>query len=82
MSAEPLHRLAARVGLARDWIDANNRPQQVSDNVLRQVLAGLGHPAGNAAEIDASLRAVEQAEDDKEQDAFSSEGWRDSASTT
>lgn len=63
MSAEPLHRLAARAGLARDWIDANNRPQQVSDDVLRLVLAGLGHPAGNAADIDASLRAVEQAED-------------------
>ncbi|AMK31796.1 4-alpha-glucanotransferase [Pseudomonas mosselii] len=63
MSEQPLHRLAARVGLARDWIDANNRPQQVSDEVLRRVLAGLGHPAGDAAAIAASLRAVEQAED-------------------
>ena len=44
MSATALHRLAARVGLARDWIDANNRPQQVSDEVLRKVLDGLGHP--------------------------------------
>ncbi|WP_252088610.1 4-alpha-glucanotransferase [Pseudomonas sp. MWU13-3659] len=63
MSEQPLHRLAARVGLARDWIDANNRPQQVSDDALRQVLQGLGHPAHDRAAIDASLRAVEQAED-------------------
>jgi 4-alpha-glucanotransferase len=63
MSEHPLHRLAARVGVARDWIDANNRPQQVCDDVLRQVLAGLGHPAHDNAAIAASLRAVEQAED-------------------
>ncbi|MDH0301010.1 MULTISPECIES: 4-alpha-glucanotransferase [unclassified Pseudomonas] len=63
MSEQPLHRLAARVGLARDWIDANNRAQQVSDEVLRQVLQGLGHPADSDTAITASLSAVEQAED-------------------
>lgn len=63
MSQQPLHRLAARVGLARDWVDANNRPQQVSDDVLRQVLEGLGHGAADDAAISASLRAVEQADD-------------------
>ncbi|NIF18464.1 4-alpha-glucanotransferase [Pantoea sp. Cy-639] len=63
MSEQPLHRLAARIGLARDWIDASNRPQQVSDSVLRQVLAGLGHPAENDTAIASSLQAVEQAED-------------------
>lgn len=63
MKESPLHRLAARVGLARDWVDANDRPQQVSDAVLRQVLAGLGHPAADDAAVDASLRAVEQADD-------------------
>ncbi|WP_369990688.1 4-alpha-glucanotransferase [Pseudomonas xanthosomatis] len=63
MSEHPLHRLAAKAGLARDWIDANNRPQQVSDQVLRNVLAGLGHPAGNDQAIAASLQAVEQATD-------------------
>ncbi|UBM26960.1 4-alpha-glucanotransferase [Pseudomonas sp. p1(2021b)] len=63
MSDLPLHRLAARVGLARDWIDANARPQQVSDEVLRKVLAGLGHPAGDEADIAASLLALDQAED-------------------
>ncbi|MFP5424867.1 MAG: 4-alpha-glucanotransferase [Gammaproteobacteria bacterium] len=63
MSELPLHRLAARVGVARDWIDANNRPQQVSDPVLRQVLAGLGHPATDDAAIAASLHSLDQAED-------------------
>ncbi|MFK0311090.1 4-alpha-glucanotransferase [Pseudomonas sp. NPDC090233] len=63
MSETALHRLAARVGLARDWIDANNRPQQVSDEVLRKVLEGLGHPAADDSAIDSSLRAVERADD-------------------
>jgi len=63
MSELPLHRLAARVGLARDWLDANARPQQVSDDVLRRVLAGLGHPAENEATIAASLHALDQAEE-------------------
>ncbi|HDS1817970.1 TPA: 4-alpha-glucanotransferase [Pseudomonas putida] len=63
MSETALHRLAARVGLSRDWIDANARPQQVSDDVLRNVLEGLGHPAADESAIQASLRAVEAAED-------------------
>src|SRR5690606_17630190 len=46
-----------------DWIDANARPQQVSDEVLRRVLAGLGHPADDDAAIQASLQALDQAED-------------------
>lgn len=63
MSDMPLHQLAARVGLARDWIDANARPQQVSDDALRRVLAGLGHPAEDQAAIAASLQALDEAED-------------------
>lgn len=63
MSELPLHRLAARVGLARDWVDANDRPQRVSDDVLRQVLAGLGHPAEDETAIAASLQALDEAED-------------------
>ncbi|HDS1744901.1 MULTISPECIES: 4-alpha-glucanotransferase [Pseudomonas] len=63
MSETALHRLAARVGLARDWIDANNRPQQVSDDVLRKVLEALGHPASDDRALQDSLRAVDAAED-------------------
>lgn len=54
MSETALHRLANRVGLSRDWIDANARPQRVSDEVLRTVLEGLGHAA---ADDDASPSA-------------------------
>ncbi|AXM95410.1 4-alpha-glucanotransferase [Pseudomonas plecoglossicida] len=63
MSETALHRLAARVGLARDWIDANNRPQQVADEVLRKVLEGLGHPAADDSAVHSSLHAVEACED-------------------
>ncbi|MBI6940246.1 4-alpha-glucanotransferase [Pseudomonas putida] len=63
MSENALHRLAARVGLARDWIDANDRPQQVTDEVLRKVLEGLGHPASDDSALRASLQSVEAAED-------------------
>lgn len=63
MSETPLHQLAARAGLARDWTDANNRAQRVSDPVLRQVLAGLGHPANDDAAIAASLQQLAQADD-------------------
>ena len=55
MSETALHRLAARVGLSRDWIDANARPQRVSDDVLRNVLEGLGHPA-DADEFTAHMK--------------------------
>jgi 4-alpha-glucanotransferase len=63
MSDAQLEILASRAGLAVDWIDANGRPQKVGPSVLRAVLTGLGHPAGSAQEIDASLlelQAVQQ----------------------
>ncbi|ANC02764.1 4-alpha-glucanotransferase [Pseudomonas putida] len=63
MSEMPLHRLAARAGLSRDWIDANDRPQQVSDEALRRVLQGLGHPAEDDAAVARSLAALEQLDD-------------------
>ncbi|WP_137805502.1 4-alpha-glucanotransferase [Pseudomonas sp. G(2018)] len=55
MSDAQLEILASHAGLAVDWIDANGRPQKVDPSVLRNVLTGLGHPAGSAQEIDASL---------------------------
>ncbi|MDF0730914.1 4-alpha-glucanotransferase [Pseudomonas entomophila] len=61
--SELLHRLAAQAGLARDWVDANDRPQQVSDDALRRVLAGLGHPAHDERAVAASLQALALAED-------------------
>ena len=57
--SEALHRLAAAAGIARDWTDANERAQQVSDEALRGVLAGLGYPADDDAAVRASLEALE-----------------------
>lgn len=62
MSDAQLEILASRAGLAVDWIDANGRPQKVAPSVLRAVLTGLGHPAGSAQEIDASLLELQQAQ--------------------
>jgi 4-alpha-glucanotransferase len=60
MSDAQLEILASRAGLAVDWIDANGRPQKVAPSVLRNVLTGLGHPAGSAQEIDASLLELQE----------------------
>ncbi|MBV6288320.1 4-alpha-glucanotransferase [Pseudomonas aegrilactucae] len=59
----PLLQLAERAGLAVDWVDANGRPQRVSEPVLRRVLAGLGHPAADDTAIANSLKALERAHD-------------------
>lgn len=60
MSDAQLELLASRAGLAVDWIDANGRGQKVEPRVLRAVLAGLGHPAGNDQEIRHSLEQLQQ----------------------
>ncbi|MDZ5435915.1 4-alpha-glucanotransferase [Pseudomonas fluorescens] len=60
MSDAQLEILAGHAGLAVDWIDANGRPQKVAPSVLRNVLTGLGHPAGSAQEIDASLLDLQE----------------------
>ncbi|MCY1396373.1 4-alpha-glucanotransferase [compost metagenome] len=63
MSDERLHLLAQQAGLAVDWIDANGRPQRVEPAVLRRILAGLGHPANDLAEVETSLAQLLQAND-------------------
>lgn len=65
MSDAQLEILASRAGLAVDWIDANGRPQKVAPAVLRNVLTGLGHPAGTAQEIDASLLELQQVQENR-----------------
>lgn len=65
MSEANLEILASRAGLAVDWIDANGRPQRVTADALRAVLKGLGHPADNDAQVDASLLELEQVQQDK-----------------
>lgn len=57
--------LAARVGIAADWIDARGRPQRVANEVLRTMLAALGLRAGDAHQIRESLaRLTEEAQED------------------
>ncbi|WP_028941925.1 4-alpha-glucanotransferase [Pseudomonas vranovensis] len=63
MTDAHLQELAALAGLSVDWIDANGRAQRVSDDALRQVLAGLGHPADDPVAIAASLAALRTAHD-------------------
>jgi 4-alpha-glucanotransferase len=65
LSEANLEILASRAGLAVDWIDANGRPQRVTPDALRAVLKGLGHPAGNDADINASLLELERVQQDK-----------------
>ncbi|WP_248797828.1 4-alpha-glucanotransferase [Pseudomonas sp. MWU13-2105] len=65
MSDAQLETLASRAGLAVDWIDANGRPQKVRPEVLRKVLAGLGHPADNDLAIENSLLELQLAQQQK-----------------
>ncbi|WP_028237924.1 4-alpha-glucanotransferase [Stutzerimonas azotifigens] len=55
MNERRLHELAEAAGLSIDWVDADNRDQRVSPEVLRGVLAELGLRADSDADIDASL---------------------------
>ncbi|TDF81549.1 4-alpha-glucanotransferase [Pseudomonas sp. H9] len=63
MTDAHLQQLAQLAGIAVDWIDANGQAQRVSDAALRQVLAGLGHPAADAQSINASIQALKVAHD-------------------
>ena len=61
--SESLHNLAAKVGLAVHWVDANGNRQTVALEALRKVLAGLGHAADSEDDIRDSLAALEHAHD-------------------
>jgi len=54
MSDEQLEALARQAGISVDWTDANGRAQRVKPDVLKKVLAGLGHPADTDADVEAS----------------------------
>lgn len=66
MSDAQLEILASRAGLAVDWIDASGQPRKVAAAALRAILNGLGYPASSAQEIDASLLALQQAQDSRQ----------------
>ncbi len=64
--AEPdgLSALALDAGIAEHWSDARQRPQQVSPDTLRALLAAMDLPAATASDIeDSRRRLAEQAAD-------------------
>lgn len=62
-SASPLHDLACAVGVSRIWRDVDGQTQTVSDDTLLGVLSALGHEAGSAGKIAASLKALQEQRD-------------------
>jgi 4-alpha-glucanotransferase len=60
MSDDRLRALAMRAGLQPDWRDYRDRPQTVSPDALRAVLAAMGLPAGGGGEIADSERLLEE----------------------
>lgn len=59
MSDRRLFELAEAAGLSIDWIDADNKEQRVSPEVLRGVLAELGLPADSDDAIADSLHRLD-----------------------
>lgn len=62
---DAVEKLAKAAGIAIDWVDANGQPQRVAPDVLRKVLSGLGHPADNDEQAQASLQALNDAHDSR-----------------
>lgn len=55
-----LHQLAQEAGIARLWIDADGKEQQVSDESLRAILSALGLGASDEAAITVSRAALHE----------------------
>lgn len=55
-----LSALAERVGILVHWTDAHGRPQQVSEQTLRQLLAALSVPADTPLQVRDSLAAEQK----------------------
>lgn len=54
-----LEQLTRAVGLLETWVDAKGRPQHVSSDTLRALLAGLGLSADSQADIRNSLHTLQ-----------------------
>jgi 4-alpha-glucanotransferase len=59
---QALANLAQRVGIAVEWIDASDRPQRVSPDVLRRILPALGVACANDREITESTQHLGHAQ--------------------
>ncbi len=62
MSDNTLYRLARHAGLLVDWTDAADRPQRVSDETVRLVLAALGFPCESESDAARSLAELDAVE--------------------
>jgi 4-alpha-glucanotransferase len=60
MSDIALHQLAAAAGLELSWRDVHGNDNAVADDTLRAVLAAIGLPAANPADIAGSLHQLGQ----------------------
>lgn len=58
MSEERLDALTEAAGLIGEWQDSKGCTHRLDDATRRELLAGLGFPAENASEIDASLERL------------------------
>ena len=54
MNDEPIREFALEVGIAVDWIDADDKPQRVSTNSLLPILAALDLPCATATQLNDS----------------------------
>ena len=59
MSDAQLAELANAAGLNIDWVDANDRPQQVTPEAQRRLLESLGYPAQSPQQIQGSLAELQ-----------------------
>lgn len=60
MSDAAVLRLARELGVAIDWVDADDRPQSVAVGALRSILSALGFPCANATELAESTDRLRQ----------------------
>ena len=58
MRDETLHRLARRAGIIVDWIDAADKPQHVSNELLQRILSALDFPCETETDAASSLREL------------------------
>jgi 4-alpha-glucanotransferase len=57
-----IRELARLAGISNDWIDANGMPQRVAIGSLRAILAALGFPCANDADLAASRARLTDAD--------------------
>ncbi len=60
MNDEAIRRLARLAGIAVDWVDAAQRPRQVSPESLRRILSELGFPCASSGDVSESTERLKR----------------------